>query len=124
VNRTRLIWATSVLVVAQVVHGAVPAETDSDTVVGAYVGLLLLGASAVAVVGVAQRRRWGSELAMMAGAAVAIGFVLYHAIPATTPLTNPYVGEAVGVAAWLSVAAAVAAGAWCAIEGRRARLDN
>lgn len=71
VNRTRLIWATSVLVVAQVVHGAVPAETDSDTVVGAYVGLLLLGASAVAVVGVAQRRRWGSELAMMAGAAVA-----------------------------------------------------
>jgi hypothetical protein len=114
-------WA---LLIAQFVHGAVPAETESDGVVGFYAGIALLLASAAAVVGVMRRRDWGERLAGWTGLIVAVGFVLYHAIPVHTPLTNPYPGEPVGVAAWLTVIASVAAGAWAYDEGlrRSARL--
>jgi hypothetical protein len=50
------------------------------------------------------------------GVTVAVGFVLYHAVPFKSPMTNPYLGEPVGAAAWISVALAVAAGAWAAYE--------
>jgi hypothetical protein len=120
-RRDRLLWATVALFVTQVVHGAVPVDedkTESESVLGLYVGLLFLVLTMAAVVGLVQRSSWGRPLAAWTGLAVAVGFVAYHAVPWSSPLTNPYLGEPVGVPAWLSVIAAVAAGAWCAYEGR------
>jgi heme/copper-type cytochrome/quinol oxidase subunit 3 len=115
-----LATATALLVLAQIVHGAVPAETESDTVLGFYAGIALLLASIVALVGLVRGRRWAVPLATWTGFVVGVGFVLYHAIPFESPLTNPYPGEAVGAAAWLTVVASVAAGLWCGVEGLRA----
>lgn len=39
-------------------------------------------------------------------------------MPWASVATSPYLGQPVGVPAWLSVIAAVAAGVWCAQEGR------
>lgn len=109
------------LLVTQVVHGAVPVDenkVESESSVGFYVGLLLLALTAAAIVGIVQRRPYGRPLAAWTGVAVAAGFVAYHAVPWTSVVTNPYLGQPVGVPAWLSVIAAVAAGVWCALEGR------
>ena len=108
------------LLVTQVVHGAVPVEEEDPdgSVLGFYVGILLLVLTVAAVVGLVQRRPYGRLLATWTGLAVAVGFVVYHAVPWTSPLTNPYLGQPVGVPAWLSVIAAVGAGAWCAWSGR------
>lgn len=109
------------LLVTQMVHGAVPvdeARVEPESAVGLYVGLLLLALTAAAIVGIVQRRPFGRRLAAWTGVAVGVGFVAYHAVPWTSVVTSPYVGQPVGAPAWLSVIAAVAAGAWCAVEGR------
>lgn len=124
-----MLWPAVALTVSQVVHGAVPVDpdkTESESWVGFYGGLLLLALSVAAVVGLLQRRPYGRPLAAWTGLVVAVGFVAYHASPWHSALTNPYLGEPVGVPAWLSVAAAVGAGAWCAHVGRadiRGRLE-
>jgi hypothetical protein len=117
-----MLGPAALLLVTQVVHGAVPVDEDkveSESVLGLYVGLLLLVLTVAAVVGLVQRRPYGRPLAAWTGVAVAVGFVAYHAVPWSSAVTNPYLGEPVGAPAWLSVIAAVAAGAWCAHEGRR-----
>ena len=121
-TRVQQVLPAAVLLVTQVVHGAVPVEEDNPegSALGFYVGILLLVLTVAAVVGLVQRRPYGRPLATWTGLAVAIGFVAYHAVPWTSPLTNPYLGQPVGVPAWLSVIAAVTAGAWCAWTGRRA----
>lgn len=111
--------AASLLVLTQVVHGAVPADTDAEGYVGLVAGLVLLVASIVALVGAVRRRPWADRLTGWTGLVVAAGFVLYHAVPVHSAVTNPYLGEPVGAAAWASVAAAVAAGAWAAYVGLR-----
>lgn len=116
-----MILAAATLLVTQVVHGAVPVDenkTESESVLGFYIGILLLLLTIAALVGLARRQPYGRTLTAWTGAAVAIGFVSYHAVPWSGPLTNPYLGEPVGAPAWLSVLAAVAAGAWCAYEAR------
>jgi hypothetical protein len=116
-----MLGPAALLLVAQVVHGAVPVDEDkveSESVLGLYVGLLFLVLTVAAVVGLVQRRPYGRPLAAWTGLAVAVGFVAYHAVPWSSAVTNPYLGEPVGVPAWLSVIVAVAAGAWCAYEGR------
>jgi hypothetical protein len=116
-----MLLATVALLVAQVVHGAVPVDPnkpESESFVGFYVGLLFLALTAIAIVGILQRARYGPRLAAWTGLAVAVGFVTYHAVPWSSAVSNPYLGQPVGVPAWLSVAAAVGAGAWCAYEGR------
>jgi hypothetical protein len=50
--------------------------------------------------------------------------VLYHALPFRSPVTNPYLGEPVGPAAWISVALAVAAAGWAAVEGLRRAAEE
>jgi hypothetical protein len=110
--------AAVALVVTQVVHGFVPADTESEGYVGAVVGLVLLVASLAAVYGLRLGRRWAPRLAGWTGLAVAVGFVAYHATPVRSPVTNPYVGEPVGAPAWISVALAVAAGGWTAVSAR------
>jgi hypothetical protein len=108
-------WA---LLVAQVVHGLVPAETESDGNVGLVGGLVLLVATMTAIVGLRRQRPWAAPLTAGIGLTVAIGFVLYHATPVTSPVTNPYIGEPVGPAAWITVALSVAAGLWAAYAAR------
>ena len=113
----RLQAAAWALLVLQVVHGLTPADTEAEGYVGAVGGLLLLVATMAAIVGIRSRRPWGAPLAGWTGLVVAVGFVLYHAMPFSSPVTNPYLGEPVGAPAWISVALCVAAGAWAAYEG-------
>ena len=119
-NRTRLLAATVTLAVAQIVHAATPVGTEGESLVGPIVGLGLLIAAVVAAVGAFRSSSWAPRLALVTGALVAGGFVVYHATPVHSPVTNPYVGEPVGVPGWVSVALAVAAGVWAAVEGWRA----
>lgn len=116
---TQVEIATWLLLVTQVVHGFVPADTEAEGHVGAVGGLLLLIATMAAILGLRTRRRWAPPLAGWTGLIVAVGFVAYHAVPVRSPVTNPYLGEPVGAPAWISVAAAVAAGAWTAFAARR-----
>lgn len=123
--RSRLVGLGVLLVVVQVIHGAVPTgREDADgSWVGLVGGLLLLVAAIVATVAIVQHRDWGRRLLALTGAVVAVGFVLYHAIPVTGPLTNPYWGgdvEPVSGAAWATVVVSVAVGAWAAWEASRA----
>ena len=109
------------LFVTQFVPGAGPVDEDkaeSESVLGFYVGTLFLLLTAIAIAGLIGKARFGAPLAAWTGLAVAVGFVSYHAVPWSSPLTNPYLGQPVGAPAWLSVIAAVAAGAWCAWAGR------
>jgi hypothetical protein len=115
----RLEVATWALAVTQVGHGLTPADTESEGDVGAVVGLILLVLTLAAIYGLRQRRPWGPQVAGPTGAAVAIGFVAYHATPWHSPVTNPYVGEPVGPAAWISVALCVAAAVWTVLEVQR-----
>ena len=118
-----MLWPAVALVVTQVVHGATPVDkdhVDSEGPLGLIVGGLLLALAVAAVVGLVQRRPYGRPLAARTGLAVAVGFVLYHASPWANWFTNPYLGKPVGAPAWISVALAIGAGAWCAYEGREA----
>lgn len=117
-DRTEI--AAWLLVATQVVHGFIPAETEAEGYAGAVGGLVLLVASLTAVYGLRTATPWAPTLLAVTGAAVAVGFVAYHATPVRSPLTNPYLGEPVGVPAWIGVAVAVASGAWAFVEGRRA----
>ena len=116
-SRKRLEASAWALLVLQVVHGFTPADTEAEGYVGAVGGLALLLATMVAINGIRRARPWAPSLAGWTGAVVAVGFVLYHAVPFSSPVTNPYLGEPVGAPAWISVALCIAAGAWAAYEG-------
>ena len=119
--RDGMFWPAVALVAFQVVHGATPvdeAHVESEGPLGLIVGGLLLALAVAALVGIVQRRDYGRPLAAWTGAAVALGFVAYHASPWANWFTNPYLGKPVGAPAWISVALAIGAGAWCAYEGR------
>jgi hypothetical protein len=111
--------ATWALAVSQVVHGVTPADTESEGYVGAVVGLVLLVLTLAALYAFRTGKPWGASVAGATGAAVAIGFVAYHATPWHSPVTNPYFGEPVGPAAWLSVAACIGAAVWTVVEVKR-----
>lgn len=115
---TRLDAAAWALLVTQLLHGFTPADTSSEGWFGAVVGGVLLVATGAAIVGLRARSTWARGVAGATGAVVAVGFVAYHATPFRSPVTNPYVGEPVGAPAWISVALAIAAGAWTAHESR------
>jgi hypothetical protein len=108
-------WA---LLIAQVVHGLTPADTHNQGYAGLIGGLVLLVATIAAIFGRRGRRPWARPLLLGTGLAVALGFVLYHAIPVSSPVTNPYIGHHAGTAAWITVVLSVAAGLWAAYEAR------
>ena len=114
---SRLDGAAWALFGTQMIHGLTPADTSSEGDVGAVVGGALLIASALAIYALRAGLPWGARLTGATGLVVAVGFVAYHATPVHSPVTNPYVGEPAGAPAWISVALAVAAGAWAAYEG-------
>jgi drug/metabolite transporter (DMT)-like permease len=116
-SRTRLEASAWALLALQVVHGFTPADTEAEGYVGLVGGLALLLATMVAIAGIRRGRAWAPSLTGITGAVVAVGFVLYHALPFKSPVTNPYFGEPVGAPAWISVALCIAAGAWAVYEG-------
>jgi hypothetical protein len=106
-------------VAVQVIHAFVPAQTAAEGDLGSILGILALAASIAALVGVIQGREWGRRLLGLTGGAVAIGFLLYHALPIRSSLTNPYFGEPeVGLAQWAPVIGAIVIGAWCVVAAR------
>ena len=116
---TRLAVAAAALLVIQLVHGAIPAETSSEGYVGTVVGALLVIASIVGLVGAIRNRPWTPMVVGVTGAIVAVGFLLYHALPFHTPATNPYFGEdKIGALQWTPVILAIAIGAWAAWAAR------
>jgi hypothetical protein len=118
--RQRLQRAAVALVAVQVVHGAIPAKTSSEGYVGLVLGGIALIASIAVVMGIHYERGWGRPLLGLTGASVAIGFLLYHALPIHSPLTNPYIGEkGIGAMQWSPVIAAIAIGIWAALEAWR-----
>jgi hypothetical protein len=118
VSNRRLEFSAWALLVAQVVHGLTPADTDADGPVGLVGGLLLLVATTTATAGVRRHRPWAPRLTAWTGLAVAAGFVLYHATPVTSPVTNPYIGQSAGPADWITVILSIGAGLWAAHEAR------
>ena len=121
-KRDPMLWPAVALVVTQMVHAGTPTkgEVDSEGPLGLIFGLLFLGVSVAAMVGLMQHRPYGRPLAARIGLVVALGFIAYHAVPWHGWFTNPYFGEPVGPAAWATVIVSVASGFWCAYEGREA----
>jgi len=118
---TRLVAATGVYAAVQLVHGLVPADTEAESYVGLVAGLVQLVATLAALYGLRVGAAWAERLAGAVGVLGAVGITAYHLTPVTSPATNPYVGEGVGAAAWLSVLAVVAGGLWTAAEAWRGR---
>ncbi|HZN14814.1 MAG TPA: hypothetical protein VFB78_11130 [Acidimicrobiales bacterium] len=117
---SRLTAAATALLVIQVIHGAIPAETSSEGYVGAIVGAALVVASIVGIVGAVRNREWAAPLIGATGAIVAIGFLLYHVSPWHTPVTNPYFGEdKIGALQWTPVFLCIAAGAFAVYAARQ-----
>src|SRR3954465_8197385 len=117
---SRLAAAAAALLAIQVIHGAIPADTSREGYVGAVVGAILVVASIVGLIGAVRGRSWAASVIGATGAVVAIGFLLYHASPWHTPVTNPYFGEdKIGALQWAPVILAIAIGAWAAFTARR-----
>jgi hypothetical protein len=87
-------------------------------------GVGFLVAGVVAFFGARSGKQWTFALLRWTGLSVAVGFVVYHAVPVKTPLNYPYWGDsATANAGQLApVIAAVAIGAWCAWLTRPAAL--
>lgn len=114
---SRILTAAVLLAVLQVVHALIPAETEAEGYFGLVAGLGLLIASLTAIYGLRLGRPWAAPLTGITGASVAVGFLLYHALPITSPVTNPYWGESeIGFVQWAPVIACMAVGVWCAAE--------
>ena|SRR5438477_6407298 len=115
-TRDQTLWAPALaLVLVQVVHGAIPGPGENGgSVLGPLVGLALLASSTGVMVGLARHRSWARPLLGATGAAVAVGFLAYHAIPLKTPLNYPYwgTGPRANAGQWLPVIASILIGAW------------
>lgn len=120
-NPRLMVWPAAALFASQFIHGAIPSgkdDAEGGSIVGLVGGAILLVASLVGLIGALRGKEWAIPLTAWTGLVVAVGFVLYHALPFKSPLTNPYAGaEGVTPAAWIGVAVCIAAGAWAAWLG-------
>ena len=114
---SRIVPATAALIAIQVIHAAIPAKTDAEGYTGLVLGIIALIASIAALVGLRQDKSWARSLSGLTGVSVAIGFVLYHALPIHSYFTNPYFGTRnIGLLQWAPVIGAIAIGLWCGWE--------
>ncbi len=121
----RLQAAAIALIAIQVIHAAIPANTSYEGYFGLILGTISLAASIAALVGLRSGRQWATPLLGLTGASVAVGFLLYHALPIHSPFTNPYVNEPkVGALQWAPVIAAIGIGVWAAWESYRASTPS
>jgi hypothetical protein len=121
----RLQAAAVALIAIQVIHAAIPAETSSEGYFGLILGAIALASSIAALVGLRGGKSWATPLLGLTGASIAVGFLLYHALPIKSAFTNPYVDEPeIGAVQWLPVIAAIAIGVWAAWESYRARTPK
>ena len=88
-----LAWPAGVLLATQLAHAAVPGPQEVAGSLGPIVGLVLLLWTVGALVGALRDARWARPLLRATGWAVAVGFLLYHALPLQSPLTFPYWGR-------------------------------
>ena len=117
--RGNLVWATTALVVLQIVHGFIPGDAEEEQGWGLYLGLIALVVALTALFGVLRRRWWGPNLSALSGVTTGLGFLVYHGLPEQMTWNNPYWGDGSGTALqWISVWAVAAAGVWCAVAAR------
>ena len=96
--RRVLLGAAWTLLASQALHTIVAAvagpgdegDASGEGIIGLPLGLLAIIANIVAIVGLRRGREWGPNLTALTGFSVAVGFVLYHGLPAHTWATNPY----------------------------------
>jgi hypothetical protein len=121
-RESRLQAAAIALIAIQVIHAAIPAETSSEGYFGLIVGAIALASSIAALVGIRSDKPWAVPLLGLTGISIAVGFLLYHALPIHSAVTNPYVDEPkIGALQWAPVIAAIAIGLWAAWESFRSR---
>jgi hypothetical protein len=116
----RLALPAAALAIAQVIHGATPGpETNEGGYVGLIGGLALLVASIAVAVMARGNNPAARPLAVITGVGVAGGFILYHALPWHSPVTNPYFGtDGIGIVQWTPVFLCIAAGVWLVMTAR------
>ena len=116
-TRTRLLVALAALAVVQLAHLLdvlrYAEDAEFPSVLGDPLALTGIGMALAAFVAVLRGWRLARELAIAAGAGVAIGFTLYHGIPFDIGVNNPYWGADADsdLIRWLTVLAAIAVGA-------------
>ena len=119
----KLATPAALLVLVQLVHGAVPGPGEGGTILGLIFGVAFLVAAVTAFFGARADKQWTAPLLRWTGASVAVGFVVYHAVPFKTPLNYPYWGDTTANAGQLApVFAAIVIGAWCAWLARPAAV--
>jgi drug/metabolite transporter (DMT)-like permease len=115
---TRLTWIAAALPVANVLHAVTPGHDDQmEAIAGPIMGTVLTIAAVVALVGLVRDRQWAPRFAAAVGLATIAGFVLFHAFPVRTEVTEPYWGDGAATALqWLSLAVIGGVAAWLVRE--------
>lgn len=124
--RARLLFASSALMITQLVHTADAllrggAAGGGPEAIGAPVGLVALIANIVAIIAVAAGWRWAKGFVFYLGALIGLGFVVYHGFPGDLRFNNPYWGRG-DLLQWLTAIGVVAASAacvWVAMPGTK-----
>ncbi len=119
---TRLTWVAATLPVANVLHGLAPGhDNQMEAIAGPIMGAVLTVA-VVTLVGLVRHRRWAPRFAAAVGLATIAGFVLFHALPVRTEVTESYWGDGAATAQqWLSLALIGGVSVWLAREAVVAR---
>lgn len=126
-TQTKLLSGTALLAIVQLAH-LLDVLRYSETatfpsVLADPVAMTGIFTAAAAFLAVATRQIFGTTAALLAGAAISLGFTLYHGLPINLGLNNPYWGSSGSNAdfiQWATVIAAIAIGAWTARVAWRA----
>jgi hypothetical protein len=117
-RRRTLLFALLALVLVQCAHLLDVFRYSDDAKVSSLLferqGQFGVIAAVIAFIAVLRQERFARELAVAAGAIVAVGFTIYHGIPFDLGINNPYWGPDgdADLIRWLTVLAAIAVGIW------------
>jgi hypothetical protein len=115
----RLVWAAAALPAANVIHALAPApHHQHEAIAGPIMGTIVTVGAIVALAGLLRRREWAARLALIVAGATAAGFVLFHALPVRTSVTEPYWGDdgSASTAQALTLVLIAAAVVWVVVE--------